>query len=73
MKTMWSVVGQVANLRTDCQSVHPGADRTLSTGTALQTRKHSTLPNPYRAVTAGSGVFVDVFESVDVRPAELTI
>jgi hypothetical protein len=27
MKTL-SIVGQVANLRTDCQSVHPGAART---------------------------------------------
>jgi hypothetical protein len=28
----WSVVGQVANLRTDWQSVHPGAARTRSGG-----------------------------------------
>jgi len=32
MKTCAPIVGQVANLRTDCQSVHPGAARTPGAG-----------------------------------------
>jgi hypothetical protein len=47
-------VGQVANLRTDCQSVHPGAARTGSRWF------RAPAPGDYaildRAVTAGSGI-----------------
>ncbi|MGA3186244.1 MAG: hypothetical protein ABSF22_03970, partial [Bryobacteraceae bacterium] len=44
MKTCGPIVGQVANLRTDCQSGHPGAARTSLWGGAMRCQRFSTEP-----------------------------
>jgi len=51
------IVGQVANLRTDCQSVHPGAARTLAANRAIHRDAQSPIEmNPVRAGLAATPV-----------------